>query len=201
MEKSQNPTHLYHGTPNEIHESDRPYLDAPTNGGNDECDPDTSSVFATHDLLLGTLFAFKNSNCKSILITKDGPAIVFKDAPANRDAMGNIYKIPAKGFKRLNRRNAPTAIWAIPRDDMPHVRDANGNEIPAIVIGDPIAKPTIRGIVEKANLRVYVLRTDVVDAQTYDEACRDAIYEGMESVFLAEAQEAGWIYDVTDLYK
>jgi hypothetical protein len=85
MEKSD-PSEFFHGTPAEIHTSERPFLDPRLAGGHDEGDPEVGHVFATPDLLIASIFAFKDSGCRSIMQTEDGPTVVFDGPPPSRDA-------------------------------------------------------------------------------------------------------------------
>lgn len=196
---AENPPRLFHGTPYEIHTSERPFLDPHLAVGRDDGDPEGEYVFATPDLLIASVFAFKDSDCKSIVRTAEGPVAVFNGTPPARDAEGFVFEVLPEGFKQTLRRNVPSGKWALVAQDMPRVTDVDGSEVPGLPLSEPVRRVFIRDLIKQDKLRVCLL-TDAVDAATYSAAIRDAIHAEMETTFISEAIECGWLYDITGQY-
>lgn len=196
MEKAH-PSRLFHGTPYEIHTSERPFLDPRLAGGHDEGDPEEGHVFATPDLLMASIFAFKDSNCKTILTTENGPVAVYAGNPPNPDSEGLVYEVPPKGFEQTICRGQPSGKWAMVESKMPLVSGVDGNETPGIPLSDPIRRVFIRDLIVRERLRVCIL-TDTVDVNLYSAAVCDAMHAGVETSFIREAVGRGWLRDITN---
>lgn len=190
---------LFHGTPYEIHTSGRPFLDPSLAKGRDEGDPEVGHVFATPDLLIASIFAFKDSDCRSIMKTTDGPVAVFNGEGPSVDAERLVYEVPPTGFKQTLRRGQPSGKWVMLGYDMPLVKDETGKEVPGIALGEPVRRVAIRDLIEQDGLRVYLL-TGAVETVTYSAAARDAVHLGMEATFVREAVASEWLRDITNQF-
>lgn len=171
MERINYPSQLFHGTPYEIHTSERPFLDPRLAGGHDEGDPEEGHVFATPDLLIASIFAFKDSGCRTIVKTEDGPIVVFDSRPPSPDAKGFVYEVPPERFRQTIRRGQPSGKWAMVESEMPLVTDDDGSQVPGIPLSDPVRRVIIRDLIEQEHLRVCIL-TGIVDVSTYSTAVR-----------------------------
>lgn len=198
MERSD-PSKFFHGTPVEIHASERPFLDPRLAEGRDEGDPEVGHVFVTPDLLIASIFAFKDSSCRSIFKTEGGPIVVFDGPPPSRDAQGYVYGVEPTGFQETTRRGQPSGKWAMVEQNMPRVTDADGSEVAGIPVDKPVRKVSIRDLIEQDRLRICRL-TEGVDAATFTAAVRDAIHLKRETSFVREALERGWLEDITSQF-
>jgi hypothetical protein len=199
MEKMIHPSQLFHGTPYEIHTSERPFLDPRLAGGQDEGDPEEGHVFATPDLLIASIFAFKDSGCRTIVKTEEGPVVVFDGKPPTADSEGFVYQVSPEGFEQTVRRGHPSGKWVMIETNMPLVKDTDGSETPGIPLNTPVRRVIIRDLIEQERLRVCIL-SGVVNVSIYSAAVRDAIHAGAETTFMREAVERGWLHDITNTF-
>jgi len=199
MEKDERPPRLFHGTPHEIHNSVRPFLAPSETGGNDEGDPGEGHVFATPDLLMASLFSFKDTDCINISRVGDELVIVYGDHPPEPEAEGYVFEVPSEGFRQTEAYGRATGKWAMVESEMPRVADEMGSETPGIPLGEPVRRVKIAELIEQEHLKICVL-TGAVDADTYADALRDAAQEDSVGTFLHEAIQRGWLRDITRTY-
>lgn len=199
MENDDRPQRLFHGTPHEIHNSERPYLAPNAGGGYDEGDPQEAHVFATPDLLMASLFSFKDTDCINITRTGSELVIVYGDRPPQPDAKGYVFEVAPEGFEQTEAHGRPTGKWAKVASEMPRVADSEGGETPGIPLDEPVREVRIRDLIEQEHLKICTL-TGVVDADTYADALREATRLGAVDTFLQEAFQRGWLRDITGTY-
>jgi|GEM_PF-2413909 len=197
---------LFHGTPVEIHNSARPFLDPRRACGNDVNDPKEGHVFASSSLAAASTFTLKNTHCKSIAKTTSGIAAIYEERPP-QDAGGWVYEVTEHpGFRQSLLEGTPLNKWVMLASDMPLVTDIDGSQVPGLPVSEPVRRVTVKTLIAEDGLRLCeftntadrsAFRANVLSA--FAEATSDTDYGPITS-YIGYALSTGWLLDVTPAY-